>query len=528
MSHHSSAQMAAMMMVSIDDRFSHHRTSPPHPFTPTSYPSDTHLFYDHSPSSTLLPNKESRYTVPSSSKSVPWLDLLYRLESGTMNASDSSGTSSDSSHLSDHPFAQFSGANGRSAWTSSDLTMSGIKNASRAVHIRNIASHVNEKALLEAIQMNGDLKAIWAEHLHTRHEMIVVYFDVRDAYRLVLKAALAIQESDPFYGTWVTYCTAEQMSKIHGINIQKNSEFMVRVSGHDLSLATDILARFGSLQSLCPNPLFYSDRQIFVGEYFDERSAIKATQELHNHIIQERRTEYGAKQQETINAFLQRLKTFKHMADVKLEDVVDTPLPESEDDSAKSKPPGRTTSPTINNEIDIDRILMGLDKRTTCMIRNIPNKYTQQMLIECINTTHNGAYDFLYLRIDFKNKCNVGYAFINFIELRSLVTFAQQRVGRKWNRFNSEKRCTLSYANIQGKKALVEKFRNSSVMDEEASYQPKIFVSTGVHRGEEEPFPQPTLPSELRKRKQRLTSSHRSSTFLDYYRHNDTSNSGDD
>jgi hypothetical protein len=88
----------------------------------------------------------------------------------------------------------------------------------------------------------------------------------------------------------------------------------------------------------------------------------------------------------------------------------------------------------------------------------------------------------------------------------------------------------LSYANIQGKKALVDKFRNSSVMDEEASYQPKIFVSAGEHRGEEEAFPQPTLPSELRKRKQRqsLTPSHRSSTFLDYYRHNDTSNSGDD
>jgi hypothetical protein len=139
-------------------------------------------------------------------------------------------------------------------------------------------------------QINGDLKAIWAEHLHTRHEIIVVYFDVRDAYRLVLKAALAIQESDPFYGTWVTYCTADQMSKIHGINLQINSEFMVRISGPDLSPAPEILSRFGSLQSLCPNPLFYSDRQVFAGEYFDERSAIKATQELHNHIIQVRRT----------------------------------------------------------------------------------------------------------------------------------------------------------------------------------------------------------------------------------------------
>jgi hypothetical protein len=71
-----------------------------------------------------------------------------------------------------------------------------------------------------------------------------------------------------------------------------------------------------------------------------------------------RMTEYGAKQQETINAFLQRLKSFKHTDDVKLEDV-DTPLVESEDDATKAKPPGRTTSPTVNNEIDIDRILMG-------------------------------------------------------------------------------------------------------------------------------------------------------------------------
>jgi len=98
------------------------------------------------------------------------------------------------------------------------------------------------------------------------------------------------------------------------------------------------------------------------------------------------------------------------------------------------------------------------------------------------------------------------------------------------NRFNSEKRCTLSYANIQGKKALVDKFRNSSVMEEEPSYQPKIFVSSGEHRGDEEAFPSPTLSSEIRKRKQQqrhnLTATHRPSTFLDYYRHG--SPSGDD
>ncbi|RUS26067.1 RNA recognition motif 2-domain-containing protein [Jimgerdemannia flammicorona] len=168
------------------------------------------------------------------------------------------------------------------------------------------------------------------------------------------------------------------------------------------------------------------------------------------------------------------------------------------------------------NELDLDRILMGercwrLDIRTTFMIRNIPNKYTQQMLIDSINETHKGAYDFLYLRIDFKNKCNVGYAFINFIDVR--------------NRFNSDKRCTLSYANIQGKLALIEKFRNSNVMDEELSYRPKIFYTNGPLAGEEEPFPAPTISKEtrlrlrqLRQRRYHTNPQCKPSSFLDYYR----------
>ncbi|KAG5513194.1 hypothetical protein PMAC_001564 [Pneumocystis sp. 'macacae'] len=157
------------------------------------------------------------------------------------------------------------------------------------------------------------------------------------------------------------------------------------------------------------------------------------------------------------------------------------------------------TVPGVNlimekNKVDYDRITRGLDMRTTIMIKNIPNKFTQQMLQEYIDATNSKTYDFLYLRIDFRNRCNVGYAFVNFIDPISIITFGQARVGTKWNRFHSDKICDISYANIQGKECLIEKFRNSCVMDEDPSYRPKIFISHGPATGEEQEFPAPNNP----------------------------------
>lgn len=51
------------------------------------------------------------------------------------------------------------------------------------------------------------------------------------------------------------------------------------------------------------------------------------------------------------------------------------------------------------NIIDLDRIVRGLDTRTTVMLRNIPNKVDQQTLKEYIDETSRGLYNFLYLRI---------------------------------------------------------------------------------------------------------------------------------
>mmetsp|Transcript_42438 Transcript_42438/g.105891 ORF Transcript_42438/g.105891 Transcript_42438/m.105891 type:complete len:937 (-) Transcript_42438:46-2856(-) len=123
-------------------------------------------------------------------------------------------------------------------------------------------------------------------------------------------------------------------------------------------------------------------------------------------------------------------------------------------------------------EINLEKIKSGEEQRTTLMIRNIPNKYTQRMLLQTINRSYRGQYDFFYLPIDFKNKCNVGYAFINFIEPTYIPPFHIQFHGSRWEKFNSEKICSVTYARIQGKEMLMSHFLMSSVMYQDRRMRP--------------------------------------------------------
>ncbi|KAE8734713.1 Protein MEI2-like 5 [Hibiscus syriacus] len=139
-------------------------------------------------------------------------------------------------------------------------------------------------------------------------------------------------------------------------------------------------------------------------------------------------------------------------------------------------------------QLGLDKIINGEDTRTTLMIKNIPNKYTSKMLLAAIDENHQGTYDFLYLPIDFKNNCNVGYAFINMISPSHIVSFYQAFNGKKWEKFNSEKVASLAYARIQGKTALVAHFQNSSLMNEDKRCRPILFHSEGQETGDQEHF----------------------------------------
>ena len=117
------------------------------------------------------------------------------------------------------------------------------------------------------------------------------------------------------------------------------------------------------------------------------------------------------------------------------------------------------------------------DQRTTVMIKNIPNKYTRKLLINELDVSFQKKYDFIYLPIDFVNKCNYGYAFVNFISPKYVFDIYEQWSGNIWPHFNSSKVCQITYARVQGLEKLQNHFRTSNIMKIKYSEYKPVFGS---------------------------------------------------
>ncbi|EOY00718.1 hypothetical protein QUC31_014149 [Theobroma cacao] len=143
------------------------------------------------------------------------------------------------------------------------------------------------------------------------------------------------------------------------------------------------------------------------------------------------------------------------------------------------------------------------DSRTTVMIKNIPNKYSQKLLLNmldnhCIHCNEQIAdgdeqplscYDFVYLPIDFNNKCNVGYGFVNMTSPQATWRLYKAFHHQHWEVFNSRKICEVTYARVQGLEALKEHFRNSKFPCEMDHYLPVVFSPPRDGKQLTEPLP---------------------------------------
>ncbi|CAN8266447.1 unnamed protein product [Cochlearia groenlandica] len=149
----------------------------------------------------------------------------------------------------------------------------------------------------------------------------------------------------------------------------------------------------------------------------------------------------------------------------------------------------------ISEEIMVDPTCR--DPRTTLMIKNIPNKYSQKLMLDmldkhCIhnnnaiteesddeNESHDhqpfSSYDFVYLPMDFNNKCNVGYGFVNMTSPEAAWRLYKALHLQSWEVFNSRKICQVTYARVQGLEDLKGHFKSSKFPSEAELYLPVVF-----------------------------------------------------
>jgi len=131
------------------------------------------------------------------------------------------------------------------------------------------------------------------------------------------------------------------------------------------------------------------------------------------------------------------------------------------------------------------------DERTTVMLKNIPNNYTRDMVLDLFNDMgFEGLYDFAYVPFDFERKANLGYVFVNLVRGDVVPSF--------WKAFSNFSNWVIPSVKIasvswsmphQGLTSHIERFRNSPLMHKSVpeKYKPVFFVD-----GKRQPFPSPT------------------------------------
>jgi hypothetical protein len=129
--------------------------------------------------------------------------------------------------------------------------------------------------------------------------------------------------------------------------------------------------------------------------------------------------------------------------------------------------------------------------RTTLMLRNIPNNYSRDMLLELLDREgFKACYDFVYLPVDFHRLAGLGYVFVNFATTESAQRAKQHFQGFDRWAVTSHKVCDVSWGEpLQGLDAHIDRYRNSPVMHEDVPEQYKpVYLQSGVRQ----PFPVPS------------------------------------
>ncbi|CAG8521801.1 12654_t:CDS:10, partial [Ambispora gerdemannii] len=298
---------------------------------------------------------------------------------------------------------------------------------SRWLYISNVPKNTDRRALINLLWAQGDVHNVLVGLLDSEGLVYIAYYDIRDA----MKARKVLQG----YLLGDNYLKAEFCSKPFSKKAADLDDLAQWEWDNDGIILLNILGRrleeprikcefsiYGDILSV--KPLTSENSQRMLIEYYDTRDANDAKQIANNKLLRNATLK--------VEFYNHEVYSWRAINKSSSEETYDTSSCETSSDCLPNAT--RQTEVRQNNSINNNSSIIASgnreDGRTTFMIRNIPNKYTQRMLLETLDATHKGQYDFIYLRIDFKNRCNVGYAFINFVDTNAVLSFIENRVGQ--------------------------------------------------------------------------------------------------
>ena len=108
-------------------------------------------------------------------------------------------------------------------------------------------------------------------------------------------------------------------------------------------------------------------------------------------------------------------------------------------------------------ELNGHKILTGEDRRTTILIKNLPKNMTKNQLKLILEKIAN--INFLYIPLFMLTKDNLRCAFVNVVNSKSIIDIYLKLKKLNFEYDNPNTKIEICYSYLQGKKALLDNFR---------------------------------------------------------------------
>ena len=111
----------------------------------------------------------------------------------------------------------------------------------------------------------------------------------------------------------------------------------------------------------------------------------------------------------------------------------------------------------IKLQLNGHKIYTGEDKRTTILIKNIPKNMTKNQFKMVLEKIANINY--IYIPLFMLTRDNLRCAFVNVVNSKSIIDIYLKLRKINFMYDNPNTKIEISYSNLQGRKALIENFR---------------------------------------------------------------------